>query len=52
MTITFNKIQLFKHTYKFLNFIGHGDAMEGNRKILGCLQTFGGHCMLYTEKSH
>jgi len=29
-----------------LNLIGHGVVMEGNRKMTGCLQTFGGHCML------
>ena len=27
-----------------LNLIGHGVIMEGNRKMTGCLQTFGGHC--------
>ena len=29
----------------FFNLIGHGVVMEGNRKMTGCLQTFGGHCM-------
>jgi len=26
--------------------IGHGVVMEGNRKMRGCLQTFGGHCII------
>ena len=25
--------------------IGHGVVMEGNRKMTGCLQTFGVHCL-------
>ena len=25
--------------------MGHGVVVDGNRKMTGCLQTFGGHCM-------
>jgi len=32
------------HTYKLLNLIGHGVAMEGNGEMTGCLQIFCGHC--------
>jgi len=31
-------------------FIGHGVVLEGNRKMTGCLQTFGGHCIQSVEK--
>jgi len=31
----------------FINLIGHGVVMEGNRKMTGCLQTFGGHCIIH-----
>jgi len=27
----------------------HGVVIEGNRKMTGCLQTFGGHCILSTS---
>jgi len=30
--------------------IGHSVVMKGNRKMTGCLQTFGGHC-IYDLKS-
>ena len=36
---------MFEHALKLLNLIGHGVVMEGNRKMTGCLQTFGGHCI-------
>jgi len=26
--------------------IGHGVVMECNRKMTGCLQNFGGHCIM------
>ena len=31
--------------------IGHGVVMEGNKKMRGCLQTFGGHCILEPKKN-
>jgi len=40
------KFKCLKIHRSFLNLIGHGVVMEGNRKKTGCLQTFGGHCML------
>jgi len=33
------------HRIKLFNMIGHGVVMEGNRKMTGCLQNFGGHCI-------
>jgi len=41
---TFTEIKLFEHAYELLNLIGNSVKMEGNRKMTGCLQTFGGHC--------
>jgi len=32
------------HRSCFFYLIGHGVVMEGNRKMTGCLQTFGGYC--------
>ena len=42
---TFSKMKLFEHAYELLNLIGHSVVMEGNRKMTGCLQTFGSHCI-------
>jgi len=39
------KLNLFEHAKDLLNLIGHGVVIEGNRKMTGCLQTFGGHCI-------
>jgi len=33
----------------FFNLIEHGVVMKGNRQMTGCLQTFGGHCILGSE---
>ena len=33
------------------NLIGHGVVMEGNRKMSGCLQTFGWHCIYVVHSS-
>jgi len=38
-------VKCLKMHRSFLNLIGHGVVMEGNRKMTGCLQTFGGHCI-------
>jgi len=44
---------LFEHAQKLLNLIGHGVVKEGHRKLTGCLQTFGGHCIeVYTQFSY
>jgi len=43
---TFSLIKLFEHACELLSLIGHGVVMEGNRKLTGWLQTFGGHCIL------
>ena len=32
---------MFEHAWELFNLIGHGVVMEGNRKMTGCLQTFG-----------
>ena len=42
------KLNCYMHR-SFFNLIGPGVVMEGNRKMRGCLQTFGGHCMCTTE---
>jgi len=46
---TFSSIKLFEHAWELFNLIGHGVVMEGNRKMPGCLQTFGGHCIQSVE---
>jgi len=38
------KLKCLKMHRSCFNLIGHGVVMEGNRKMTGCLQTFGGHC--------
>jgi len=45
------KLKCLKMQRSFLNLIWHGVVMEGNRKMTGCLQTFGGHCMSCPVKS-
>jgi len=32
--------------WSFFLFDGHGVVIEGNRKMSGCLRTFGGHCII------
>jgi len=51
---TFSKIKLFKQVSigVFFNLIGHCVVMEVNRKMTGCLQTFGGHCKFRWLKKH
>jgi len=39
------KLKCLKMHRSFFNFIQHGVVMKGNRKMIGCLQTFGGHCI-------
>jgi len=38
------KLKCLKMHRSFFNLIGHGVVMEGNWKMTGCLETFGGHC--------
>ena len=40
------KLKCLKMHWSFLNLIGHGVVMEVNRKMTGCLQTYGGHCIV------
>jgi len=38
-------VKMCEHAYELLNVIEHSVVMEINRKMTGCLQTFGGHCI-------
>ena len=40
------KFKCLKMHRSFFNLIRHGVVIEGNKKMTGCLQTFGGHCIL------
>jgi len=39
------KLNCLNMQMELLNFIEHSVVMEGNRKMRGCLKTFGGHCI-------
>jgi len=47
-----HSVKLFEHAYELFNLIGHAVIMNGNRTMTGCLQTFGGHCLVTFSDKH